>query len=161
MTRCRPRAPLERTAVQAVARMAAAALRVTGAMVVVALLGSEAMAQVNDEAMASPSAMVAVRATTTASSRDATSEETDDLDSLPVGQVIDEYVREALRSNLSLQAESLEVDRNMAALDAARARFLPTVALEARYSRSEGGRELNIPVGTVVNPVYSTLNQLL
>ena len=37
-----------------------------------------------------------------------------------VGEVIDDYVREALRSNLSLQAESLEVERNIAALDAAR-----------------------------------------
>jgi outer membrane protein TolC len=79
----------------------------------------------------------------------------------PVARVIDEYVREALRSNLSLRSESLEVERNMAALDAARAHFLPTVALQARYTRAEGGREINIPVGTLVNPVYSTLNQLL
>jgi outer membrane protein len=84
-----------------------------------------------------------------------------DLDARPVAEVIDEYVREALRSNLSLQAESLEVERNMAALDAARAHFLPTVAFQARYTRAEGGREVDIPVGTLVNPVYSTLNQLL
>jgi outer membrane protein len=82
-------------------------------------------------------------------------------DARPVAQVIDEYVREALRSNLSLQSESLEVERNMAALEAARAHFLPTVALEARYTRAGGGREIDIPVGTLVNPVYSTLNQLL
>jgi outer membrane protein len=84
-----------------------------------------------------------------------------DLDTRPVGQVIDEYVTEALRSNLSLRSESLEVERNMAALDAARAQFLPTVAFQARYTRAEGGREIDIPVGTLVNPVYSTLNQLL
>lgn len=79
----------------------------------------------------------------------------------PVAEVIDEYLREALRSNLSLQSESLTVESNMAALDAARARFMPTLALEARYTRAEGGREIDIPVGTLVNPVYSTLNQLL
>jgi outer membrane protein len=79
----------------------------------------------------------------------------------PVAQVIDQYVREALRSNLSLRSESLEVERNIAALDAARANFLPTIALQARYTRAEGGREVNIPVGTLLNPVYSTLNQLL
>ena len=78
-----------------------------------------------------------------------------------VGEVIDDYVREALRSNLSLQAESLEVERNIAALDAARGRFLPTVAFEARYTRARGGREIDLPLGTLVNPVYSTLNQLL
>jgi outer membrane protein len=82
-------------------------------------------------------------------------------DTRPVAQVIDEYVRESLRSNLSLRSESLEVERNIAALDAARAHFLPTVAFQARYTRAEGGREIDIPVGTLVNPVYSTLNQLL
>jgi len=85
----------------------------------------------------------------------------DSADVQPVAQVIDEYVREALRSNLSLQSESLEVERNMAALDAARAHFLPTIALQARYTRAQGGREINIPVGTLVSPIYSTLNQLL
>jgi len=79
----------------------------------------------------------------------------------PVAQVIDEYVREAWRSNLSLQSETLEVERSIAALDAARAHFLPTVAFEARYTRAEGGRELDLPLGTLMNPVYGTLNQLL
>jgi outer membrane protein TolC len=88
---------------------------------------------------------------------------TDDseLDARPVGKLIDEYVREALQSNLSLKSESLEVERNISALDAARAQFLPIVALQARYSRSQGGREVDIPVGSIVNPIYSTLNQLL
>src|SRR5581483_10211410 len=60
----------------------------------------------------------------------------------PVADVIDEYVREALRSNLSLRADSLEVERNIAALDAARARFFPTVSFDARYTRAQGGREI-------------------
>lgn len=84
-----------------------------------------------------------------------------DPDVRPVAQVIDEYVHEALRSNLALHSESLEVERNIAALDAARAHFMPTVALQARYTRAEGGREIDIPVGTLVNPIYGTLNQLL
>src|SRR5262249_6824287 len=78
-----------------------------------------------------------------------------------VAEVIDDYVREALLSNLDLQADSLDVARSLAALDAARARFFPSVDFEARYTRAEGGREITIPAGTLVNPVYSTLNQLL
>jgi outer membrane protein len=78
-----------------------------------------------------------------------------------VAEVIDDYVREALLSNLDLQADSLDVDRSLAALDAARAAFFPSVDFEARYTRAEGGREITIPAGTLVNPVYSTLNQLL
>ena len=37
----------------------------------------------------------------------------------------------------------------------------PTLALDARYSRAEGGREIELPLGTLLNPVYSTLNDLL
>jgi outer membrane protein TolC len=79
----------------------------------------------------------------------------------PLGEVIDGYVRESLVSNLSLQSESLEVERNLASLDAVRARFFPEVALAARYSRSDGGRELDVPLGSLLNPVYATLNDLL
>ena len=79
----------------------------------------------------------------------------------PVAQVIDGYVREALRSNLALHEDSLEVDRNVAALDEAKAHFLPTVSFDARYTRAQGGRQVDIPVGTLVNPIYSSLNQLL
>jgi len=79
----------------------------------------------------------------------------------PLGEVIDEYVRDGLDSNLALQSESLEVERNLAALDGARARFLPEVSFNARYTRAEGGREFDVPLGTLLNPVYSTLNDLL
>ena len=37
----------------------------------------------------------------------------------------------------------------------------PEVSLQARYSRAEGGREFTIPLATTLNPVYSTLNDLL
>lgn len=75
--------------------------------------------------------------------------------------VVERYVAEGLRSNLSLRGQSLEVERAAQALAAARARFLPEVSLQARYSRSDGGREFTIPLATTLNPVYSTLNDLL
>ncbi|HEX7416732.1 MAG TPA: TolC family protein [Steroidobacteraceae bacterium] len=79
----------------------------------------------------------------------------------PVAEIIDEYVAEGLKSNLALRNGSLEVERNLAALDEARARYFPELALAARDSRSHGGREIDLPLGTTLNPVYSTLNQLL
>jgi outer membrane protein TolC len=75
--------------------------------------------------------------------------------------VVERYVAESLRSNLALQGETLEVDKAAQALAAARARFFPEVSLQARYSRADGGREFTIPIGTTLNPVYSTLNELL
>jgi outer membrane protein TolC len=75
--------------------------------------------------------------------------------------VVERYVAEGLHSNLSLQSETLEVERAGQALAAARARFFPEVSLQARYTRAQGGREFQIPIGTALNPVYSTLNELL
>lgn len=79
----------------------------------------------------------------------------------PLGEVVDRYVEEGLRSNLSLQSQSYEVERDIAALDAARARYLPALAFEARYTRAEGGRTIDFPVGSLLNPAYATLNELL
>src|SRR3954469_22668328 len=79
----------------------------------------------------------------------------------PLAAVIDEYVREGLTSNLSLKAQSLEVERAEAALDAARARYFPEVGFAARYSRSEGGRTIELPLGDALNPAYQTLNEML
>ncbi|MFN5011808.1 MAG: TolC family protein, partial [Gammaproteobacteria bacterium] len=79
----------------------------------------------------------------------------------PVGAVIEEYVRLGLSSNLALRSASLEVERAEAALDAARGRFFPEASLNARYTRSEGGREISLPLAAAFNPVYGTLNELL
>ncbi|MEZ5458005.1 MAG: TolC family protein [Steroidobacteraceae bacterium] len=81
--------------------------------------------------------------------------------SRPVAAVIDDYVREGLRNNRALQASQLDVERSVALLDAARARFLPEVSLDARYTRAEGGREIELPLGALVNPIYQSLNELL
>ena len=75
--------------------------------------------------------------------------------------VVDRYVAEGLRSNLALQSETLEVERRPQALAIARARFMPEISLQARYTRAEGGREFALPIGTALNPVYSTLNDML
>jgi outer membrane protein TolC len=79
----------------------------------------------------------------------------------PLAAVIDDYVREGLASNLSLRAQSLEVERAAAALDEARARYFPEAGFAARYSRSEGGRTIELPLGDALNPAYQTLNEML
>jgi len=81
--------------------------------------------------------------------------------SRPLPQVIDDYVRAGLAANLGLRAAALDVERSQAALDAARARFFPEATLEARYTRAEGGRVIELPFADLVNPIYATLNQLL
>jgi outer membrane protein TolC len=60
--------------------------------------------------------------------------------------VVDEYVREGLASNLTLRSQGFDVERAIAELDAARAGFLPSMTLTARYTRNEGGREFVLPL---------------
>jgi outer membrane protein TolC len=64
----------------------------------------------------------------------------------PFAAVVDEYVREGLASNLTLRSQGFDVERAVAALDAARAGYLPGVSLVARYTRNEGGREFVLPL---------------
>ena len=71
------------------------------------------------------------------------------------------YVAEGLRSNLALQSEHLEVEKAAEALAEARARFFPELSFEARYTRADGGRVIDIPIGSSLNSVYSTLNEML
>jgi outer membrane protein TolC len=72
-------------------------------------------------------------------------------------QVLDD----ALAANLELQAGTASVQQRVAALDQARARYLPVVDFDARYSMANGGRTIEFPVGDLLNPVYETLDQLL
>ncbi len=72
-------------------------------------------------------------------------------------QVLDD----ALAANLELQAGQAGVRQRYAALDQARARYLPVVDFDARYSVANGGRTIEFPVGDLLNPVYETLDDLL
>jgi outer membrane protein len=72
-------------------------------------------------------------------------------------QVIDE----ALTANLELRASGATVQQRLAALDQARARYLPVIDFAARYSVADGGRTIDFPVGDLLNPVYETLDQML
>lgn len=63
-----------------------------------------------------------------------------------LAEVVDEYVREGLRANLALRSQAFDVERAIAALDGARAGYFPTLGLDARYTRSEGGREFQVPL---------------
>jgi len=86
------------------------------------------------------------------------------LCALPIqGQnaVLDQYIREGFKNNLALRQKTFSYERSTAALKEARGLFLPSVSLEARYTRAGGGRIIELPIGDLMNPVYSTLNGLL
>jgi outer membrane protein len=74
---------------------------------------------------------------------------------------LQQLVDEALVANLELRASSLSVQQRLAALEQARARYLPAIDFAARYTVVDGGRTIDIPVGDLVNPIYESLEQLL
>src|SRR5277367_250 len=77
-----------------------------------------------------------------------------------VEEAVNTLVADALAANLELDGASAGVAQQLAALDQARALYLPSLDLAARYTRANGGRTINFPVGDLLNPVYATLNQL-
>jgi outer membrane protein len=74
--------------------------------------------------------------------------------------VLDEYIRFGLENNLSLKQREADYRKSLEALHEARALFYPEISFQGRYTRSEGGRVIEFPLGDLLNPVYSTLNML-
>jgi outer membrane protein len=73
---------------------------------------------------------------------------------------LDAYINEALANNLILQQKNITLEKSLLSLKEARSYFLPTTYFDGSYSLAQGGREITIPVGDLLNPVYQTLNQL-
>jgi outer membrane protein len=74
--------------------------------------------------------------------------------------VLDAYIREGLAANLNLRNSELAVQQSAEQIRQAKGLMYPSVRFEASYTRAAGGRSIDIPVGDLMNPVYSTLNQL-
>ena len=71
--------------------------------------------------------------------------------------LLDGYVEEALRANLTLANGRSAARRSESALRETRGRLLPSVGVNARYSQFSGV----VDIGEFINPAYSALNGLL
>jgi outer membrane protein len=76
-------------------------------------------------------------------------------------ETLDKYINEGLVNNLALKQKEVNYLKSMEVLKQARALFFPDISLNARYTAAEGGRVIDFPVGTMLNPVYQSLNFLL
>ena len=74
--------------------------------------------------------------------------------------VLENYVQEGLKSNLVLQQKNLSLQQAQQSLQIARSYFFPSVTLLTDYTSGEGGRSIGIPIGDLLNPVYTSLNQM-
>jgi outer membrane protein len=74
--------------------------------------------------------------------------------------VLESYIQQGLQSNLSLKQQNFELQKAVENIAIAKAMFSPKATFAPTYSLAGGGRRLSFPVGDLLNPVYSTLNQL-
>ena len=75
--------------------------------------------------------------------------------------ILDTYIRRALESNLALRQQDFSYERSVAELQEARGLLLPSLNVYGRYTRAEGGRSFEFPVGDIVNPIHEALNGLI
>ncbi len=74
---------------------------------------------------------------------------------------LEDYIQYGLENNLALRQKQANFDKSLQALKSASALFYPNLSIDARYTVARGGRIIDFPVGDLLNPVYSSLNQLL
>ena len=75
-------------------------------------------------------------------------------------QELKAYLEDALQNNLELQNQDFMFQKSIYALKEAKGLFMPQLELNTQYLSSGGGRKIEIPIGDLLNPVYSTLNKL-
>jgi len=75
-------------------------------------------------------------------------------------KVLDDYIQSAFAQNQGLKQQHFQLDKSLYALQEAKSLFYPQVGLTGNYTKAGGGRTIDIPIGDLLNPAYSTLNQL-
>ena len=73
---------------------------------------------------------------------------------------LESYIQIGLKSNEVIKQHNFDINKSIYALNEAHSLFYPTVSLNANYTKADGGRTIDIPIGDMLNPVYSTLNQI-
>lgn len=73
---------------------------------------------------------------------------------------LDDYVKKGLTSNLALHQKSFDLQKSQLDLKRAKTLFYPQASFNSQYTLANGGRKQDIPIGDLLNGVYSTLNQM-
>ena len=75
-------------------------------------------------------------------------------------EILNNYVQEGLKNSQTLKQQNFQLQKAVFALSEAKSLFKPNVNFNTTLSAAQGGRKIEIPLGDLVNPVYSTLNKL-
>ncbi|MDQ3016993.1 MAG: TolC family protein [Bacteroidota bacterium] len=75
-------------------------------------------------------------------------------------EILNQYVNEAIKNNLLIREKKTNELRQGFQLEEASRMWGPEVNFQANYTLAAGGRNIELPVGKLLNPVYSNLNEL-
>ncbi len=75
-------------------------------------------------------------------------------------QTLDEYIVQGLQNNEVILQKNFALEKACQMLKEAKGAFYPTVSLLADYNYASGGRTIDLPLGDLFNPVYTSLNKL-
>ncbi len=75
-------------------------------------------------------------------------------------QNMDLLIRRSWQQSAHLKSLDFQLQSAEAALREAKAMYGPNVVFGAQYTLANGGRDISIPVGDLLNPVYTSLNQI-
>lgn len=73
---------------------------------------------------------------------------------------LDAYMQMAWAGNESIRQQKIILQRNLLALTEAKRLYMPAVNLTGTYTLAGGGRTIDLPLGNLLNPAYTTLNKL-
>lgn len=74
--------------------------------------------------------------------------------------ILEKYIQEGIQNNLVVRDKNISLEQSKLALEKAKTYFLPSIDLNTSYTLAVGGRTIDLPVGDLLNNVYSTLNEL-
>ena len=75
-------------------------------------------------------------------------------------EILNNYVQEGLKNSQTLKQQNFQLQKAVFALSEAKTLFKPNINFNTTLSAAQGVRKIEIPIGDLVNPVYTTLNKL-
>ncbi|WP_410222418.1 TolC family protein [Pedobacter sp.] len=79
---------------------------------------------------------------------------------LKAQNTLDAYIDQACTNNIVLMQKNISLEKAQMALKTANSFFLPSLNFQGAYQTADGGRNIPLPLGDLLNPVYTTLNQI-
>jgi len=83
------------------------------------------------------------------------------LQSLSQSNILDDYIRIGLENNLVIEQRNISLKNSTNALKEAKSYYLPSIDFQFLYTTAQGGRQIDLPVGDMLNPVYNALNAFI